>query len=395
MNDLTPRTNKANFIGKVSIDQNSNKFRLRFTYPKGKRNQLRMNGSWDEAARIARIIDRDIQLNDVDLSYVRYSPKHSVIYQTSITKEAKQKKLNLIDIWERYKELNKSRIAKTSQQYLWKDADRYLSKVVDTSLLELDKAHELLSYLLEVYAVSTVATMFRSAINPAINAAFHAGLIDKNPFQKLKIPKPQKKPPEIFAPFEVQEIIQAFYSDEFNSKYSRYKHSNYAHFVDILAQTFARPEEIIPLTYDDILYRNDSTYIRINKRYSKGHLLNSTKTNEIRLFKCNQKLTQLIESIHRVENENNLLLPSRSNGGYINYQRFRESNWRAVVEALVKSNRVEKYLSPYHLRHTGISLLVREGYDLKSISVRSGHDVQTLIKHYLASKDDIDLPSLY
>jgi integrase len=395
MNDLTPRNNKATFVGKVSIDQNSNKFRLRFTYPKGKRNQLRMDGSWDEVARIARIIDRDIQLNDVDLSYVRYSSKHSIKYQTSITKEVKQKKLNLIDIWERYKELNKSRIAKTSQQYLWKDADRYLSKVVDRSLLELDQAHELLSYLLEVYAASTVATMFRSAINPAINAAFHAGLIDKNPFQKLKIPKPQKKPPEIFAPIEVQEILQAFYSDEFNSKYSRYKHSNYAHFVDILAQTFARPEEIIPLTYDDILYRNDSTYIRINKRYSKGHLLDSTKTDEIRLFKCNQKLTQLLESIPRVENENNLLLPSSSSGGYINYQRFRESNWRVVLEALVKSNRVEKYLSPYHLRHTGISLLVREGYDLKSISVRSGHDVQTLIKHYLASKDDIDLPSLY
>ena len=236
--------------------------------------------------------------------------------------------------------------------------------------------------------------MFRSALNPATNAAVNAGLIEENPFKKLKIPKPQKKPPEIFTAEEVKVIVAAFYSNEFNSKYSRYKHSDYAHFVDVLAQTFARPEEIIPLTHDDIKRKGGNTYIRINKRYSKGHLLNSTKTNEIRLFKCNEQLARLLESIPKVENEHNLLLPSYSRS-YINYHRFRESNWRPIVKALVKQEKVEKYLSPYHLRHTGISLLIRAGYDLKSIATRSGHDVQTLIKHYLATKDDIDLPSLY
>lgn len=84
--------------------------------------------------------------------------------------------------------------------------------------------------------------MFRSALNPAINAAVNAGLIEKNPFSKLKIPKTQKKPPEIFTANEVKAIVAAFYSNEFNSKYSRYKHSDYAHFVDVLAHTFARPE---------------------------------------------------------------------------------------------------------------------------------------------------------
>ena len=89
------------------------------------------------------------------------------------------------------------------------------------------------------------------------------------------------------------------------------------------------------------------------------------------------------------------LLLSIYSRGYVNYHRFRESNWRPIVKALVKQEKVEKYLSPYHLRHTGISLLIRAGYDLKSIATRSGHDVQTLIKHYLATKDDIDLPALY
>ena len=376
-------------IGIISVSvSRDNTIKLRFTYPRGKRNDINISTNTDEgwinALRVAHIINGDIELHNFDATLAKYSPRRSQALEIA------SREPNLLEIWERYKELNKSRIAKTSQNYLWKDVDRYLSRV-DKSLLELNKAQELLSYLLSTYAISTVATMFRSALNPAINAAVNADLIKANPFSKLKIPKPQKKPPEIFSASEVQNIVAAFYSDEFNSKYSRYKHSNYAHFVDILAQTFARPEEIVPLTRDDIKRKGGNTYLRFNKRYSKGHLLNSTKTNEIRLFKCNENLTQLLESISKV---NDLLLPSIS-GDYINYHRFRESNWRPIVKALVKQGKVDKYLSPYHLRHTGISLLIREGFDLKSIAARSGHDVQTLIKHYLASRDDIDLPSLY
>ena len=382
-------------IGKVTVDINGNRYRLRFTYPKGTRHQLKIvqvsDEGWALALKAAQLINRDIDLGDFDNTYSRYSPSHAKALQLANTQKSKEP--NLLEIWERYKELNKARIAKTSQDYLWKDVDRYLANA-DNKLLELSKAQELLSYLLSTYAISTVATMFRSALNPAVNTAVNAGLIRENPFKKLKIPKSQKKPPEIFTAEEVKAIVAAFYSNEFNSKYSRYKHFSYAHFVDVLAQTFARPEEIIPLTLDDIKRKGGNTYLRINKRYSKGHLLNSTKTNEIRLFKCNEKLNQLLDSIPKVENENNLLLPS-VNGGYINYHRFRESNWRPIVKALVQEQKVEKYLSPYHLRHTGISLLIRSGYDLKSVATRSGHDVQTLIKHYLATKDDIDLPSLY
>ena len=379
-------------IGKINISvSRDNSIKLRFTYPKGVRRDINVctntNEGWVNALRIAQAINADIELGQFDDTLAKYSSRRSQALELA------SREPNLLEIWERYKELNRARIAKTSQDYLWKDVDRYLANA-DSKLLELNKAQELLSYLLSTYAVSTVATMFRSALNPATNAAVNAGLIQENPFKKIKIPKPQKKPPEIFTANEVKVIVASFYSNEFNSKYSRYKHSGYAYFVDVLAQTFARPEEIIPLTHDDIKRKGGNTYIKINKRYSKGHLLNSTKTNEIRLFKCNEQLTSLLDSMPKVENEHNLLLPSYS-GGYINYHRFRESNWRPIVKALVKQGKVEKYLSPYHLRHTGISLLIRNGYDLKSIATRSGHDVQTLIKHYLATKDDIDLPSLY
>ena len=83
-------------IGKVSVDLNSNKYRLRFTYPQGKRNQIRLDCDWDEAIRTAKLINRDIELGDVDLTYVRYSAKYSQALQIA----SNTKPLNLLDLWE-------------------------------------------------------------------------------------------------------------------------------------------------------------------------------------------------------------------------------------------------------------------------------------------------------
>ena len=66
-------------VGKVNLDLNSNKYRLRWTYPKGNRNQIRLECDWQEAIRVAKIINRDIELNDVDLTYARYSASQSLL----------------------------------------------------------------------------------------------------------------------------------------------------------------------------------------------------------------------------------------------------------------------------------------------------------------------------
>lgn len=64
------------------------------------------------------------------------------------------------------------------------------------------------------------------------------------------------------------------------------------------------------------------------------------------------------------------------------------------MNGLVKDGKVEKYLKPYALRHSSIARLVREGVDIKTVATLSGNSVQTVIKHYLAAKQDFDLPEL-
>ncbi len=118
-----------------------------------------------------------------------------------------------------------------------------------------------------------------------------------------------------------------------------------------------------------------------------------TKTKEIRLFPCNKQLKDVIESIPKKENPDNLLFSSVE-GGYLIHNNFREDNWRVVLKGLVKDKKVEKYLKPYALRHSFITRLVREGVDIKTVATLSGNSVQTIIKHYLAAQHDFDLPEL-
>ncbi|MBE9048277.1 tyrosine-type recombinase/integrase [Pleurocapsales cyanobacterium LEGE 10410] len=378
-------------IGAVSVDINRGKYRIRFSFPKGKRHYLRIAHvtpeGWATALKTAQLINRDLDLGCFDETYARYSPSHAKALE--LAQEKKTKTYTLVQLWERYKDLNKDRIAQTTQNHLWKDCDRYLSRT-DKNLLELNKAQEFVSYLQGKYAVSTIATLFRSCLNPAVNAAVNAELITVNPYQSINIPKPQKKPIECFEPNEVKAIIAAFYSDEYKHKFSSYEHSFYAQYVEMLALTGARPEEIVALTFDDIKRKGGKTYIKFSKAYSKGILLPHTKTKEIRLFPCNKQLVSVLNSVPKT---NKLMFPGVE-GGYLNHGNFRKRDWRVVLKGLVEDKKVEKYLKPYALRHSFITRLVREGVDIKTVATLSGNSVATIIKHYLAAKQDFNLPEL-
>ena len=389
-------------IGKVSIDIKANRYRLRFTYPAGRRHEIRVSQvsdeGWATALKAASLINKDIDLGEFDESYARYSPTHAKAVELAalqleqVTEEQEKKTYTLLELWERYKDLNQDRIAQTTQNHLWQDCDRYLSRT-DKNLLELNNAQEFVSYLQKQYAVSTIATLFRSCINPAVHLAVAKGLVTHNPFKSVNIPNPQKKPIECFEPHEVKAIIAAFYSDKYNPKSSSYHHSYYAQYVELLALTGARPEELVALTLDDITNKRGKTYIRFSKAYSKGILLPHTKTKEIRLFPCNDQLKTLLQSITSKNNQSNLLFPNLE-GGYLNHGNFRYDNWRVVLNCLVNDGKVEKYLKPYALRHSFITRLIREGIDIKTVATLSGNSVQTIIKHYLAAKQDFDLPEL-
>ena len=375
-------------IGKVSVSVSRyDSINIRFTYPKGKRHDMNVSTNTDEgwvnALRIAQAINADIELGQFDDTLAKYSPRRSQALELA------SREPNLLEIWERYKDLNKDRIAATSQTYWWKDVDRYLSQT-PKDLLSLDKAQEFLQYLQTKYAASTINTLFRSFLHPAINSGIQGELVESNPFYKLTFPKQVKKPIQCYEPEEIKLILDAFAKNIYNPKSSRYKHSYYYSYVSFLSLVGCRPEEALALVKEDIRVKADRTYIRFNKSYSKGILLPHTKTHEIRLFPVNEQLKALLNVLQK---EHSLLFPGVK-GSYINHHRWRESNWRKVVNGLVDDGLIESYLKPYSLRHSFITRLVRDGVDIATIGRISGNSPETIIKHYLAAKDSFDIPEL-
>jgi integrase len=380
---------KTGKFGKVKVETFRDKYRLRFSYL-GKRYSLTTSDITDEGFKVscakAQEINSDILMERFDDTLAKYSPERAKALEILEI----SKKLTLTNVWDNYKKIKENVVMPSTKKCCWATTERCISSV-NSSLLEIDKAPQFIAALLENYSAGTLRPVMGD-INAAVNLAVNMKMIDSNPYSLVKLPKKIKKPIECYEDNEIKEILEAFYEDTYCSVYSSVKHSYYYYYVSVLALTFARPEEIIALTWNDLKTKGEKTYIVISKVYSKG-FIQTSKTKEIRLFKCNDQLTKLLVEAPRIENEHNLMFPSIQ-GGYINHGNWSKRYWRPLINGLVKDGKIHKYLKPYVLRHSGITRLIRLGFDISTVASLAGNSTEMICKHYLAAHAEINLPSL-
>ena len=259
-------TNRNAKIGIVSIDVKKGSIRIRFTYPQGKRNEFNVGVSseltWQSALRTAQIIDRDISINDFDSTLIRYRPK---LVQAL---EIATKQPDLLDLWETYKETSKNRVAATTIKKHWCAYEKHYLGRTPKELLELNKASEFVAHLLTRYSLGSYCLSSLIAF-PSVNLAVKTGKIERNVYAAIPLGKKGKKPIEAYEPEEVKAIVNAFYDDRYVKPSSVYPHSYYAPMIDFISLVGCRPSECHALTWDDIKQKNDRTYIRFNKAYSR------------------------------------------------------------------------------------------------------------------------------
>jgi integrase len=300
----------------------------------------------------------------------------------------KPSELNLLLLWQRYKVAKKNLVAPTTQKGDWPEVDRALNFVSPECLeFSANSATLLLAELLERYAASTTRKVLLYA--RAANCwAIEEELLAKNFYSRLfkSIPKSQRsgRSGKCFEKHEIENILAAFASDEFVSKFSVHPHSHYRGYVEFLALTGFRPEEAIALSWADI---NNSRII-LSRAYSQG-ILKSTKTYETREFPVNSQLANLLQNLPRTQN---LVFPSPE-GSYINQHNFGERYWKPIVKKLVAAGKVGEYLPTYNLRHSWITRMLRGGLDIATVAKLAGNKPDTIMKHYLAAKtQDLVLP---
>jgi integrase len=301
----------------------------------------------------------------------------------------KSSELNLLLLWQRYKVAKKNLVAPTTQKGDWPEVDRALAAVSPESLeFATSSASAFLEELLERYAGSTARKILLYA--RATNIwAIEEELLAKNFYSRLfkNLPKSQRsgRSGKCFEKSEIEQILAAFTSDEFRSKFSTvHPHSHYRGYVEFLALTGFRPEEAIALCWSDI----KNSRIIVSRAYSQG-ILKETKTYEARTFPVNSQLSKLFQSLPRTQN---LVFPSPE-GGYINQHNFGERYWKPIVKKLVAAGKVGEYLPTYNLRHSWITRMLRSGLDIATVARLAGNKPDTIMKHYLAAKThDLVLP---
>lgn len=304
--------------------------------------------------------------------------------------EAKSDNLNLLELWQRYKVAKTKLVATTTQKGDWSEVDRALNFISPECLeFTASSASLLLAQLLERYAPSYTRKILLY-IRATAYWAIEEELLGKNPYCRLfkRLPKTQKssRSRKCFEKEEIEEIIGAFASNEYCSKFSVHPHSHYRGYVKFLALAGCRPEEAIALTWADI----KKSEIAFSKAYSQG-ILKGTKTYEAREFPINSQLRKLLASLPKRQN---LVFPSVM-GGYIDQHNFRDRYWQLILENLVAAGKVSEYLPPYNLRHSWITRMIRGGLDIATVAALAGNNSDTIMRHYLAAKtQDLILPDL-
>lgn len=300
-------------------------------------------------------------------------------------------------IWMNYTAAKSNTVAATSQNSAWVQVESALSKLEqDCYQMERLSADGLISALSPYYATSTCWKILTN-LHSAYQLAIRQKLITVNPLagwrQELNQSKPTYRFKNCYSIDEAKTIIQAFRSNQFCPKSSRYSHSHYADFVEFLFLTGVRPQMAIALTWGDIKTREDgSRVIVFSNGYTCG-VLKESKTGRVVNYPTYNHLNDFLSQLPR--NHDALVFPSQD-GNHINLQNFTRRYWKTVVQGLVNGGELDRYLPTYHCRHSTATFLAQAGVSSQTIAALLDTSESMLNQHYFDNKQltNVVLPDL-
>ncbi len=209
-----------------------------------------------------------------------------------------------------------------------------------------------------------------------------------------------------FAKAERDIIIQSFY--ESNKACVR----QYASLIEFYFLTGCRTSEALALNWNDVDFERG--VIRFSKSLGvTTRKIKETKTGETRLFYFG-KNSRLRELLLKLKNEStSSLVFSNKKGKYYSQSSISntwigfsikkilkngtevEYHYPGVVTQLVEEGLISGYLSPYHTRHTYITLTAHANAHnnnaLLHIATSCGNSVDVILRHYLGVAESVEL----
>ncbi|WP_293127956.1 tyrosine-type recombinase/integrase [Microcoleus sp. bin38.metabat.b11b12b14.051] len=320
---------------------------------------------------------------------------------------------------------------------VWSRASRCHSQSdFSLSQVELTKSSELDKHLAGIKISQKPLLM--SALSEAFNFAKSKGLIvhsaTENPFDLSKFATPAITTQQKYADkvingetVEWHEVIdekalesdrRAFTRDERDIIIKAFYESpkkqqvKLAPLIEFYFLTGCRTSEALPLTWKDIDF--DRNLIRFSKSVGCGtNKIKDTKTGETRLFYFseNSRLKALLLGVKEAAS-NSLVFPNSK--GKFTQLKVVSNSWRdnsnkqvrpsgeevtyfypGIVSQLARDGLISGYLSPYHTRHTYITLTAHANSHntdaLLHIATSCGNSVDVILRHYLGRVESVEL----
>jgi integrase len=382
--------------------RNGNSIVIRFTY-EGKRYSLNPvpGGSYDDKLALARAyevatkIHQDCIAGYFDPTLTKYKPNALKGRRTDDAlqelREAQEiiaaresvNAINLLTLFEDYTQF-KSKTLKSNSMI---DYNRIKNKLVKCPYKLVKDTVSIMEWLVKDHQGSSTSSVEKQhkLINACCKWGVASGKLQSNPFEGLRKLIPTTKhssTKEENNPFTEQErklIIEAFRNHEY--------YSHYTPLVDFLFTAGCRPEEALALQWKHIK-GNAVTFCQ--KLTAKGEIEAGTKTQSKRSITINDQLKATLEAIKPEVNNGDLFVFTSKNGKLIDWHNFSNRAWRKILESLPDI----EYRNPYQMRHTAITIMIRNGADTTVVGRWVGNSPNIIAKRYLGNVGDIKMPDM-
>ncbi|MEH2069772.1 MAG: tyrosine-type recombinase/integrase [Nostoc sp.] len=370
----------------ISSDPRTKKLVLRF-WVKGFPKQFFISIGLKDTKRnrdIVRLkrdaIATDIALNRFDSSLKSY--QYPFAREVATLAKEIESPCTLQELWERFTQFKTSQVEQTTILAKYRSMANYIKRLPSQLPEDAVQIRDwILANLTHYMAWETLNCLSRCC-----DWSYDSGFIERNPFFKLKIPKPKNKSTsDYYKAFTLEQrdlIIQTF------EEHSLYAH--YAPLVKFLFWTGCRPGEAFALTWDDISANRCRIYI--NKSCNTHRIHKGTKNGKKRMFPCQNgsRLQKLLLDICPAQYQQHDLVflsktgrPMTSGIMFAFWSEWRSGSFKypGLVKELAQLGKIP-YLKPYATRHTFATWAISSGVSPDKVALWIGDTVETVLTYY-------------